>query len=596
MGVNAGLVCRDCGVAGPEVGDFGHIGFPSLNDSPERMQGIHSFAYLYEGFKALRLLTGDLEAVRAFLRRHRRHKTVLMFEGDPEAESGQDDADEADGEDAGPSHEKLADGFYVLSCSCGSACRSTSAVRLRPFAPFRVTAKRAALFRERVVQASDDDFYRLVDDILEPLKDPRRFDAFLREHQGHAVTAELETRDEWSLLPEGRERDSASDATFASGADLPSRVLPRLTLSPPLKLVWSFDEDPMPVAIPFEDCVLAVRYEPATTFCLNLDGSVRWRVAMACRSPPSLGEGRPIVLFAEGSTQGVTRLFLANRDTGATLQIAALPYSPVLALPDEPAFIGMSHGPAGSHGLYRTGLALVALRDEPNVVWEIVEDRAAGVAGGIGQPCVHDGRVFLQRGQRFVCLGLADAREVWSVDLAPFGGPVSDYHRIAPARAGDVVITTVGQGLVAFDAATGTAVWKRADRLSGWAVSRNEVHLWTIENKADAHDTHWVVLEATSGREARHWSASETVYAACGLGRSMMTTEPVITEDYIFFGDLAGRIWAIERDSARPVWRDRPRGIRSWPLSMPAVKGGRLYFGRVSGEALPGRLYCYEES
>ena len=443
MGVNAWVVCRDCGARAPEVGDFGYIGYPSLESRSEPVEGIHTFGYLYEGFKALRLLTGELEAVRAFLRRHRRHQTDLVLEGDDDADV-ESDADQPDERDAEPDGPRLDDGFYVLGCACGASCRSTGAVRLRPFSPFRLTARQAALFRERVVEADDEDVYRVVDEILEPAKDPRRFDAFLRDHLLHGVTARLDTEDAWSVLPAGRERGEASEATFAlQGAELPSRLQPRLTLSPPLRLAWSFDESPLPFPTPFEDCVLALGYDEAT-FCVNHDGSLRWQLPMHCRFPLADEAGR-MVMFAERKIEDrwVLRAITIDRDAGTILGDAVASHTPVLGLPGRSSYIGREHQVVTSTGPTRTALALVALADEPRVLWEIVEARDEFGSVGIGLPCTSGGRVFVERGPRFVCLELEDAREVWAVDLTPFGGPAGELHRLGPCRVGGLVIAPV---------------------------------------------------------------------------------------------------------------------------------------------------------
>lgn len=520
-----------------------------------------------------------------------------MLEGDDDedVESDADQPNERDEQQDGP---RLDDGFYVLSCSCGASCRSTGAVRLRPFSPFRLTAREAALFRERVVEADDEDVYRVVDEILEPAKDPRRFDAFLRDHLAHGVTARLDTEDAWSVLPAGRERGEATEATFAlQGAELPSRLQPRLTLSPPLRLAWSFDESPLPFPTPFEDCVLALGYDEAT-FCVNHDGSLRWQLPMHCRFPLADEAGR-MVMFAERKTEDrwVLRAITVDRDAGTILGDAVASHTPVLGLPGRPSYIGREHQVVTSTGPTRTALALVALADEPRVLWEIVEPRDEFGGVGIGLPCTAEGRVFVERGRRFVCLELEDAREVWSVDLTPFGGPAGELHRLGPCRVGGLVIAPVRDGgLAAFDAASGSPAWQQEVRSPrSWVVCDSEIHLWEIEANADGPDTRWSVLDASSGRELRRWSAAEAVYGACGLRPSSMSCGPVIAEHHIYFGDLAGRMWAVERESGRPVWRHRPPGIESWPSNMPAVKGRRLYFGRLGDASLPGRMYCYEE-
>lgn len=86
------------------------------------------------------------------------------------------------------------------------------------------------------------------------------------------------------------------------------------------------------------------------------------------------------------------------------------------------------------------------------------------------------------------------------------------------------------------------------------------------------------------------------VCGAFKLPPEYLSAEPVITEQYIFIADHSGRLWALEKQTGRPVWRHRPQGIQTFVNGFPAVNGNRLFFGRSSGGPFPGRLYCYEEA
>ena len=70
MGVTYAVMCLDCGDEGPEVGDFGYIGYPSL-DKKKGKRHIPNFGYIYSGLRTLGLLTPGVEEMREFLEKHR---------------------------------------------------------------------------------------------------------------------------------------------------------------------------------------------------------------------------------------------------------------------------------------------------------------------------------------------------------------------------------------------------------------------------------------------------------------------------------------------------------------------------------------------
>jgi len=84
MGLTVNTYCKRCRVAAPEIGDYGFIGSPTLGPRPRG--GLTPFGEIYAGLAALRLVTPELDAFKAFLDAHRRHRIVQA--------SDDDDADE----------------------------------------------------------------------------------------------------------------------------------------------------------------------------------------------------------------------------------------------------------------------------------------------------------------------------------------------------------------------------------------------------------------------------------------------------------------------------------------------------------------------
>lgn len=98
MGVTYGVMCLDCGDEGPEVGDFGYIGYPSL-DEEKGKRYIPNFGYIYSGLRTLGLLTPGVEEMREFLEKHRAHTMDLACEGESMFEDEDQDEDEDEDDD-----------------------------------------------------------------------------------------------------------------------------------------------------------------------------------------------------------------------------------------------------------------------------------------------------------------------------------------------------------------------------------------------------------------------------------------------------------------------------------------------------------------
>ena len=190
MGVTFTTWCKKCGVEGPEMGDFGFVGAPTLGPAKKK-GGLMPFGEIHDGFAALGMVTEELAGFKAFLDAHRGHPIVQG--GDGEEDEYGDDADET------PAPARLkkfrprvraVDAFYELACTkCATAYRSSSSERLVPFEPFAVDAQAIRRFRTTAASADDDDFYRVGGF---PYDDVRGVDVFIGDHKGHPLQARLD--------------------------------------------------------------------------------------------------------------------------------------------------------------------------------------------------------------------------------------------------------------------------------------------------------------------------------------------------------------------------------------------------------------------
>ena len=193
MGVTFGVVCEQCGVEGPEVGDFGYIGAPSL-ELRTRRDGLQSFGSIYEGLEAIGVVTQEIEAFKTFLDEHRGHPIALCGDGEEELDEGAETEGDADTPVPAPARakpfrftRKFREIFHELHCeTCHETHRSSESAALRPFEPFAVSANRIKLFRERVV--GTDSLYRVGGF---PFDEVAELDQFLRKHRRHHLIARL---------------------------------------------------------------------------------------------------------------------------------------------------------------------------------------------------------------------------------------------------------------------------------------------------------------------------------------------------------------------------------------------------------------------
>lgn len=210
MGVAFSAWCRRCGVGAPEVGDFGYIGAPTLGE--RKRGGLLPFGAIYQGFAALRMVTVELAAFKAFLDAHPGHPIAQR------SDLGEEDFD-AEEEKARPGRlkpfrfrsDRFVEGFYELTCDkCKETVRANSSDHVQPFEEFAVIGDDIALFQANVVRGSSDNFYRVGGF---PFDDVEAFGQFLRAHGRHGVRARLD-RAEHAAPPPGLDTTAKPETSW----------------------------------------------------------------------------------------------------------------------------------------------------------------------------------------------------------------------------------------------------------------------------------------------------------------------------------------------------------------------------------------------
>jgi len=192
VGVTYSLECLNCGVTAPEVGDFGHIGAPTLGTTAKR-NALRPFGQIYAALEAVGLLTEELESTKAFLGAHKGHRVKLL--GDGEAEGDDEDEGDFEGDAGGEGGRqfrwrkgKFVEAFHVIECAkCGESLRSPDSLRLRPFSRKTLTAEDAKSFLAGA-GGVDDHVYR----VGPPFGSLDNLLLFVAKHRAHGPAVALD--------------------------------------------------------------------------------------------------------------------------------------------------------------------------------------------------------------------------------------------------------------------------------------------------------------------------------------------------------------------------------------------------------------------
>jgi hypothetical protein len=188
VGVRAAVICVTCDMRAPEIGDGGHLGYPSLDDRAIYGE-LASFENIYQGFAAFGYHPYELEAIRAFLVEHAPHDVGLFLDGV-----------EYTGLLPAPTVTPLKtfefadDGRFIravfeLACKRCRKTFSTDVGRVRPLEPRKVTKEDIEEFYDRVLDSDPMNFHRLVGLFNPDGPEAERLSDFLRRHRKHSLTA-----------------------------------------------------------------------------------------------------------------------------------------------------------------------------------------------------------------------------------------------------------------------------------------------------------------------------------------------------------------------------------------------------------------------
>ena len=211
MGMCCWTVCRDCDAEAPQLGDFGYLGYPSLE---ERANGsaATTFGAIYRGLAAVHLVTEEIDDFRRFLERHAGHRVVtenqegLIFGDDgqggalpssavragaADSDGDEDEEDESEGtdEDEDEPEAVFIKSRYRASCRrCGESVATGDLYPLSPFMPAPLSAAAIRAFQDTVMPAIETDCYEAA-----PLYvgDLARLDTFFASHSDHEIVVEL---------------------------------------------------------------------------------------------------------------------------------------------------------------------------------------------------------------------------------------------------------------------------------------------------------------------------------------------------------------------------------------------------------------------
>ena len=161
MSVCASVVCVTCGIGAPGIGDFGHLGYPSLDDDEWCHGDLASFEYLYKGWAAIGVLPKELEAIRAFLIAHQKHKVGLFIEGEEYADRFPPVTTSSKPAPA-LSEQDFVNGHFELECDrCKASFVTQAAEWLRPIESRKVSKAKLDAFTSRVLDADGANFHRI---------------------------------------------------------------------------------------------------------------------------------------------------------------------------------------------------------------------------------------------------------------------------------------------------------------------------------------------------------------------------------------------------------------------------------------------------
>ncbi len=343
-----------------------------------------------------------------------------------------------------------------------------------------------------------------------------------------------------------------------------------ITLKAPLRRLWTVPGRFDGVPLTADSGTLVTRGENDRELVLiDRSGQDSWRL------PGAFGIN---VAMSRAQVYGTHRglLYLIGLADGTVLRRTTCEVDLQTLLPERGQFVGCRWG----EGVTPSRVALVDLTDATSR-WQrsLAQLRDSGV-------CDSD-HVYVVSGEDVIALGLDDGDEVWRTDLTPLGG-LMGMIAPQPMVAENKVVVRTRTGTVAFDAQSGQTAWYYDE--GGWRMIYDG-RVYMVDQ------AYFTILELQNGRELLRVRVLDEIERKWGLDDVGISTGLLVSETHAFFGDGAGRLFAVERDTGEPVWFDRPKGTRGYLGAIPAVAGNRLYITTFSVDPKrPGQLHCYESA
>ncbi len=199
---------------------------------------------------------------------------------------------------------------------------------------------------------------------------------------------------------------------------------------------------------------------------------------------------------------------------------------------------------------------------------------------------VSDGRIFVGLPPNIVALDLDTGRELWRAPVGDLGGALS--RDAFPMNSRGVCVVATKDWTAAFDEKTGRRLWSTpvwgARVVYGDSVYVNQwSHLYAFDLFDGGLKLKYDLAPEMEKRSKRRFDRISTDIAA--------------SETHIWAGDPHGTLWALNRETGRPEWHQKPKGTTGYSGGVPAISGGRLYVPSFSLDArFPPSLYCYAQA
>jgi hypothetical protein len=201
MSVAWGVLCIDCRLYAPRLGDSGFLGIPTLRTAdpaprwrmPTGVSAPVTFGAAHQALAGMGLLLQEVTEYHSFLQAHDPHELFLY--NDHMADSDLHPRLTGWGWDAKATARTASGimGHFLLACLACPDTFATSYGAWHPQAPREVEAEALRSFRRNILQADPSNFCRL-HPALSPDDDLRRMRRFLKEHKGHPLRSEVEER------------------------------------------------------------------------------------------------------------------------------------------------------------------------------------------------------------------------------------------------------------------------------------------------------------------------------------------------------------------------------------------------------------------